>query len=97
MRAGLRSLSFLQSTRGWRRPPGLFLFARTMSQRTYKEAVDCLNSLQSNAAALEASRQLGASRLVEYAIPEMIESLERIGYKVCGVSLPAWDDYSHKA
>lgn len=52
-----------------------------MSQRSYNDAIDCLNSLQSNAAALEASRTSGG-RLVEFAIPEMVESLKRIGYNV---------------
>ena len=52
-----------------------------MSTRSYRDAVDCLNSLQSNAAALEAVRASGG-RLSEFAIPEMVEYLERIGYKV---------------
>ncbi|KAL1722398.1 Mur ligase [Schizophyllum commune] len=51
-----------------------------MSTRSYRDAVDCLNSLQSNAAALEAVRASGG-RLSEFAIPEMVEYLERIGYK----------------
>ncbi|TRM67656.1 Mur ligase [Schizophyllum amplum] len=50
-----------------------------MSTRTYRDAVDCLNSLQSNAATLEAVRASGG-RLSEFAIPEMVEYLERIGY-----------------
>ena len=49
--------------------------------RTYRDAVDLLNSLQSNAATLEAVRASGG-RLSEFAIPEMIEYLERIGYSV---------------
>ncbi|TBU49597.1 FolC bifunctional protein [Dichomitus squalens] len=52
---------------------------RTMSTRTYRDAVDHLNSLQSNAATLEAVRASGG-RLSEFAIPEMIEYLGRIGY-----------------
>jgi folylpolyglutamate synthase len=40
-----------------------------------------LNSLQSNAAALEAARAFGG-RLNEFAIPEMLEYLGRIGYTV---------------
>ncbi|KAL1747664.1 Mur ligase [Schizophyllum fasciatum] len=51
-----------------------------MSTRSYRDAVECLNSLQSNAAALEAVRASGG-RLSEFAIPEMVEYLERIGYK----------------
>ncbi|KNZ74796.1 Folylpolyglutamate synthase [Termitomyces sp. J132] len=49
-----------------------------MSTRSYKDAVEHLNSLQSNAAALEAAR--ASSRLTEFAIPEMLEYLGRIGY-----------------
>ncbi|RDX55690.1 FolC bifunctional protein [Lentinus brumalis] len=50
-----------------------------MSTRTYREAVDHLNSLQSNAATLEAVRASGG-RLSQFAIPEMVEYLNRIGY-----------------
>ncbi|EMD40678.1 hypothetical protein CERSUDRAFT_80327 [Gelatoporia subvermispora B] len=50
-----------------------------MSTRSYQEAVACLNSLQSNAATLEAVRASGG-RLSEFAIPEMVEYLGRIGY-----------------
>lgn len=52
------------------------------SYKTYRDAVDHLNSLQSNAATLEAVRASGG-RLSEFAIPEMLEYLERIGYAVC--------------
>ena len=50
-----------------------------MASRTYRDAVDSLNSLQSNAATLEAVRASGG-RLSEFAIPEMVEYLQRIGY-----------------
>ncbi|KAH9843865.1 FolC bifunctional protein [Rhodofomes roseus] len=50
-----------------------------MSTRTYSDAVDHLNSLQSNAATLEALR-MGKSRMDSLAIPEMVEYLGRIGY-----------------
>ncbi|KAH9938593.1 FolC bifunctional protein [Fomitopsis serialis] len=50
-----------------------------MSTRTYSDAVDHLNSLQSNAATLEALRT-GKSRMDSLAIPEMVEYLGRIGY-----------------
>ncbi|XP_006460222.1 hypothetical protein AGABI2DRAFT_150186 [Agaricus bisporus var. bisporus H97] len=49
------------------------------SRKTYQDAVEHLNSLQSNAATLEAVRASGG-RLSEFAIPEMLEYLERIGY-----------------
>jgi folylpolyglutamate synthase len=52
-----------------------------MSTRTYKEAIEHLNSLQSNAATLEAVRASGG-RMSEFAIPEMVEYLGRIGYTV---------------
>ncbi|KAG9015881.1 Folylpolyglutamate synthetase, partial [Tulasnella sp. 427] len=48
--------------------------------RTYEDAVTALNSLQSNAATLEAVRASGG-RLSQFAHPEMIEYLERIGYR----------------
>jgi hypothetical protein len=55
---------------------------RYMSTRTYEEAIEHLNSLQSNAATLEAVRASGG-RMSELAIPEMVEYLGRIGYHVC--------------
>ncbi|KZV77182.1 FolC bifunctional protein [Peniophora sp. CONT] len=51
-----------------------------MASRSYKEAIDCLNSLQSNAAHIEALRAAG-NRNTEIAIAEMVDYLERIGYK----------------
>ncbi|KAJ7228517.1 Mur ligase [Mycena pura] len=51
-----------------------------MSTRTYRDAVGCLNSLQSNAAALDLVRATGG-RSSAFAIPEMIEYLGVIGYK----------------
>lgn len=56
------------------------LARRAMSSaRSYADAVDHLNSLQSNAATLDAVRASGG-RLSEFAIPEMLEYLGRIGY-----------------
>ena len=52
-----------------------------MSARSYADAVDHLNSLQSNAATLDAVRASGG-RLSDFAIPEMLEYLGRIGYSV---------------
>jgi folylpolyglutamate synthase len=52
-----------------------------MSTRSYTEAVEHLNSLQSNAVVLDAVRASGG-RLSQFAIPEMLEYLERIGYQV---------------
>ena len=54
---------------------------REMSNRSYKDAIDLLNSLQSNAATLNNIRASGG-RANDLAILEMIEYLERIGYKV---------------
>ena len=54
---------------------------RAMSNRSYKDAIDSLNTLQSNAATLGAIKASGG-RTNNLAIPEMIEYLERIGYKV---------------
>ncbi|KAK0191132.1 Mur ligase [Armillaria mellea] len=53
--------------------------SRLMSTRSYKEAIECLNSLQSNAVVLEAVRASGG-RSSAFAIPEMLEYLQRIGY-----------------
>ena len=57
------------------------VLTRPMSTLSYRDAIECLNSLQSNAATLEAVRASGG-RLSESAIPEMLEYLERIGYQV---------------
>ncbi|KAG2369582.1 Mur ligase [Suillus spraguei] len=46
--------------------------------RTYRDAIDALNSLQTNAAILEAVRAAG-SKLNPNAIPEMIDYLLRVG------------------
>ncbi|KAJ7904662.1 Mur ligase [Mycena olivaceomarginata] len=54
------------------------LGTRSMSTRTYRDAVNNLNSLQSNAAALEQVRASGG-RSSAFAIPEMIEYLGIIG------------------
>ncbi|KAN0126924.1 FolC bifunctional protein [Russula decolorans] len=53
---------------------------RAMSNRSYKDAIGLLNTLQSNAATLNAIKTSGG-RTNDLAIPEMIEYLERIGYK----------------
>ena len=55
--------------------------ARSIATRSYKDAVEHLNSLQSNAAALEAVRASGG-RSNDFAIPEMLEYLRMIGYSV---------------
>ena len=52
-----------------------------MASKSYADAVDKLNSLQSNAATLEALRATGG-RINDLAIPEMVEYLERIGHTV---------------
>ncbi|KAH7105642.1 tetrahydrofolylpolyglutamate synthase [Auriculariales sp. MPI-PUGE-AT-0066] len=66
----------------WLRPAPRGLFFRTMasSSRSYRDAISALNSLQTNAAALETIRATKGPQS-NYAIPEMIEYLERIGYK----------------
>lgn len=48
-----------------------------------QEAIVKLNTLQSNAATLEAMRASGASPKADYAILEMLEYIKRIGYTVC--------------
>ena len=59
---------------------------RAMSNRSYKDAIDLLNTLQSNAATLDAIKASGG-QTKDLAIPEMIEYLERIGYKVRCLSI----------
>lgn len=49
-------------------------------QRTYKEAINALNSLQSNFATIDAVRKSGINRN-SMLMPEMIEWVRRIGYK----------------
>ena len=50
-----------------------------MAERTYKDAVTALNTLQTNHAILAAIRQSGG-RLNSQAIPEMREWVSRVGY-----------------
>ena len=50
-------------------------------RRLEQDAIDKLNSLQSNFAAIEASRASGG-RMVQFAKHETIEYLGRIGYSV---------------
>ncbi|PAV21007.1 tetrahydrofolylpolyglutamate synthase [Pyrrhoderma noxium] len=50
-----------------------------MATRSYKDAIDCLNSLQSNQATIEAARASGG-RLEKFAMHETEEYLQRIGY-----------------
>lgn len=51
------------------------------SSGTYAEAITALNTLQSNASVIEAIRRSGG-KLNDFAIPEMVEYLERVGWKV---------------
>jgi folylpolyglutamate synthase len=60
---------------------GGHIYRRNMATRTYQQAIECLNSLQSNAAHLEAVRAAG-NRKMELAIAEMVAYLEKIGYTV---------------
>lgn len=50
-----------------------------MIKRTYKDAVNALNTLQTNFAAIQASRKAGTKR-DPMLIPEMVEWTRRIGY-----------------
>lgn len=51
-----------------------------MTRRTYKEAINALNTLQSNFATIDAVRKSGINRN-SMLMPEMIEWVRRIGYK----------------
>ena len=57
------------------------IWARRMSSKSYSDAINYLNSLQSNQAMIEASRASGG-RLVQFAMHETAEYLYRIGYTV---------------
>lgn len=50
-----------------------------MNRRTYKEAINALNTLQSNFATIDAVRKSGINRN-SMLMPEMIEWVRRIGY-----------------
>jgi folylpolyglutamate synthase len=54
---------------------------RRLCRLVTQDAIDKLNSLQSNYAAIEASRASGG-RMVQFAKHETIEYLGRIGYSV---------------
>ena len=79
----LRRLSFLIpiACRSFEHKIHFGIQRRAMSGRSYKDAIDLLNTLQSNAATLEAVKASGG-RDSALTIPEMAEYLERIGYKV---------------
>ena len=50
-------------------------------QRTYKDAINALNSLQSNFASIEATKKLGPSvNRNELSINEVYEFTKRLGY-----------------
>lgn len=51
-----------------------------MNRRTYKEAINALNSLQSNFATIDAVRKSGINRN-SMLMPEMVEWVRRIGYR----------------
>ena len=57
----------------------MYLIRRNMSFRTYTDALTHLNSLQSNAATLEALKSKGPI-LNQQSLPEMRDYLHRIGY-----------------
>ncbi|PWZ03693.1 FolC bifunctional protein [Testicularia cyperi] len=56
------------------------MFTPANATRSYDDAIEALNSLQSNAATIEAIRKSGG-RMNDFAIPEMLEYLARIGYQ----------------
>lgn len=53
----------------------------TTTPRTYSQAIELLNSLQSNAAVIEAIRKSGGKG-GEAQVLESLEYLKRIGYQV---------------
>lgn len=73
------------SSRGWRSVLARAGMATATSTggRGYAAAIDALNSLQSNAATIEAIRRSGRT-VNELNEHEMVEYLGRIGHPVCG-------------
>jgi hypothetical protein len=67
------------------------LSSRGLSSLSHQDAIEKLNTLQSNAVALEAMRKSGQGPKAEFAITEMIEYLDRIGYSVCTAPPPRTD------
>ena len=59
------------------------------SGRSYTDAIECLNSLQSNAATVAAVRAQGRS-LDSYQIPDFIDYVKRIGYEASRVSVASF-------
>lgn len=59
------------------------LSSRESSSLSHQNAIEKLNTLQSNAVALEAMRKSGQGPKADFAITEMVEYLGRIGYSVC--------------
>lgn len=49
--------------------------------RTYAQAIDCLNGLQSNAATIEATRRSGGKG-GDIQLAEQVEYMRRVGYEV---------------
>ncbi|KAI8971633.1 Mur ligase [Mycotypha africana] len=60
--------------------PSIIITRKMSSTFTYEEAVDKLNSLQSNAALLEELRKAGP-RMNDRSLPEMRQHFKRIGYE----------------
>lgn len=69
----------------------LSLLYRTLSTmttpRSYSAAIDALNSLQSNAAVIDAIRKSGTTN-GEAQMVEGVEYLKRIGYTVSSLHIP---------
>lgn len=61
-------------------PDNNTLVNEKMIRRTYKDAINALNTLQSNFATIDAVRKSGINRN-SMLMPEMIEWVRRIGYK----------------
>lgn len=58
-----------------------------VSRRSYSEAIDALNGLQSNAAVIDAIRKSGGKG-GDVQLNEQLEYMKRIGYAVSHLSLP---------
>ena len=59
-----------------------------MSARSYSDAIDVLNSLQSNAASIDALLASGSMKTMESIVPVTLDYLRRLGYSVSpGLSL----------
>lgn len=72
----------------WRPQRQLYLHLRSMSNRSYEDAIVCLNSLQSNAAEIAAAAALPIEQRPSKKLDLVREYLDRMGYSVGKAQIP---------